>query len=103
MTTGVTVTGAGWAAKIYAGYSELKFSPGSKIEGIVCMGIWDSDSANANIGIRDISVTLPLTAAGWFSGTTPTAGGAKDPMMVRCCQGSSSHVAGISFWAVIKQ
>jgi hypothetical protein len=95
--TGVTVQGSGWAAVVNSNYSTLTFSPGSLIISFVCMGIWDSVTANASIGIlNDAYVSLPTT------NVPPVSAGAFVGPTVTVCQGSSSHISGVSFWAVVK-
>jgi hypothetical protein len=85
------ITGKGWTATIWTDHINVTLSPASLVLSFIFVPIWDSDSADSSTGINNTSVTFPSTTqAGYFNSTT-----------VRIALGSSVHLIGISFWALV--
>jgi hypothetical protein len=85
------ITGAGWTATMWSNYVDVTLSPATQILSFNLTPVWDSDTVDASTGVNQISMTYPTTSSpGYINSTT-----------VHVSVGSSSHLVGISFWALV--
>jgi hypothetical protein len=85
------ITGDGWIATMWSNYVEVTITVATTIITFIPVPVWDIDMTNASTGINMNSMTYPSTTTkGYISSNT-----------VHVSTGSSDHLVGISFLAIV--